>query len=70
MTMDRDTMNALWKYWRMESNKEITNDNEPCRDKGEDSQENEISEIFGIETDIFDYESPLCKAFDEFNYLF
>nr|GEZ77896.1 hypothetical protein [Tanacetum cinerariifolium] len=36
---------------RMESNKEVTNDNEPCRDKREDSgEENEITEIFRIET--------------------
>nr|GEW04086.1 hypothetical protein [Tanacetum cinerariifolium] len=27
-------------------------------------------EIFKIETNIFDYETPLCKAFNEFNYLF
>ncbi|GJZ37280.1 hypothetical protein Tco_0583471 [Tanacetum coccineum] len=29
----------------------------------------EVAEIFRIETDIFDFEPPLCKAFDEFNYL-
>nr|GFA46798.1 hypothetical protein [Tanacetum cinerariifolium] len=45
---------------RMESNKEVTNDNEPSRDKGEDSkEENEIDRIFRIETKIFDYESPV-----------
>ncbi|GJR18419.1 hypothetical protein Tco_0966946 [Tanacetum coccineum] len=27
--------------------------------------ENEIAEIFRIETDIFDFETPLCKAYDE-----
>ncbi|GKG42758.1 hypothetical protein Tco_0477056, partial [Tanacetum coccineum] len=55
----------------MESNKEVTNDNEPCRDKGEDyEEENKITEIFRIETDIFDYESSVCKSFVEFNYLF
>ncbi|GJT18581.1 hypothetical protein Tco_0877287 [Tanacetum coccineum] len=69
--MDHDTMYALWKYWRIEGNEKVKNDNEPCVDKEEGSdEENEIAEIFRIETDIFDYESPLCKAFDEFNYLF
>ncbi|GJY81070.1 hypothetical protein Tco_0493821 [Tanacetum coccineum] len=29
----------------------------------------EVAEIFRIETNIFDFETPLCKAFDEFNYL-
>ncbi|GJS75340.1 hypothetical protein Tco_0725221 [Tanacetum coccineum] len=29
----------------------------------------EIAEIFKIETDVFDYETPICLAFNEFNYL-
>ncbi|GKC43592.1 hypothetical protein Tco_1061314, partial [Tanacetum coccineum] len=32
-------------------------------------KENKIAEIFRIETDIFDFETPLCEAFMEFNYL-
>ncbi|GKC98351.1 hypothetical protein Tco_1168626 [Tanacetum coccineum] len=31
--------------------------------------EQEISEIFRIETNLFDYETPLCENFKEFNYL-
>ncbi|GJY61871.1 hypothetical protein Tco_0462528 [Tanacetum coccineum] len=31
--------------------------------------EQEIDEIFRIETNLFDYETPLCKKFKEFNYL-
>ncbi|GJU36220.1 hypothetical protein Tco_1184574 [Tanacetum coccineum] len=30
---------------------------------------NEIAEIFRIETDICDFETPLCKEFKEFNYV-
>ncbi|GJY82117.1 hypothetical protein Tco_0494868 [Tanacetum coccineum] len=33
------------------------------------SKENEIAKIFRIETNIFHFETPLCKAFKEFNYL-
>ncbi|GKD70389.1 hypothetical protein Tco_1324479 [Tanacetum coccineum] len=33
------------------------------------SDKEETAEIFKIETDIFDYETPLCLAFNEFNYL-
>ncbi|GKD04164.1 hypothetical protein Tco_1179138 [Tanacetum coccineum] len=33
------------------------------------SDEDETAEIFKIETDGFDYETPLCLAFNEFNYL-
>ncbi|GJU82700.1 hypothetical protein Tco_1285065 [Tanacetum coccineum] len=34
------------------------------------NEENEIAKIFRIETDIFHFRTPLCKAFKEFNYLF
>ncbi|GJV87878.1 hypothetical protein Tco_1531816 [Tanacetum coccineum] len=33
------------------------------------NDEDETAKIFKIETDIFDYKSPLCMAFNEFNYL-
>nr|GEW45556.1 hypothetical protein [Tanacetum cinerariifolium] len=33
------------------------------------NEKDEIVEIFRIETDIFDFKTPLCKAFNEFNYL-
>nr|GEZ96232.1 hypothetical protein [Tanacetum cinerariifolium]GFC65890.1 hypothetical protein [Tanacetum cinerariifolium] len=32
-------------------------------------EEQEISEIFRIETNLFDYETLLCEKFKEFNYL-
>ncbi|GJT87668.1 hypothetical protein Tco_1069385 [Tanacetum coccineum] len=37
----------------------------------EESSDNddEIAEVFRIDTNIFDYETPLCSAFNEFNYL-
>ncbi|GJZ06401.1 hypothetical protein Tco_0540194 [Tanacetum coccineum] len=33
------------------------------------SDKEETAKIFKIETDVFDYETPLCLAFNEFNYL-
>ncbi|GJV87879.1 hypothetical protein Tco_1531817 [Tanacetum coccineum] len=33
------------------------------------NDEDETAKIFKIETNIFDYKSPLCMAFNEFNYL-
>ncbi|GJW67594.1 hypothetical protein Tco_0122018 [Tanacetum coccineum] len=33
------------------------------------SDKEETAEIFKIETDVFDYKTPLCLAFNEFNYL-
>ncbi|GJT76353.1 hypothetical protein Tco_1043078 [Tanacetum coccineum] len=51
-------------------NEGVNNNREPCDDRLEDSEnENEVAEIFRIETDVFNYESPMCKALDEFNYL-
>ncbi|GKB06868.1 hypothetical protein Tco_0835101 [Tanacetum coccineum] len=31
--------------------------------------EDEIAEVFRIDTNIFDYETPICSTFNEFNYL-
>ncbi|GKF78723.1 hypothetical protein Tco_0234291 [Tanacetum coccineum] len=31
--------------------------------------EDEVAEVFRIDTNIFDFETPMCKAFIEFNYL-
>ncbi|GJR82803.1 hypothetical protein Tco_0153588 [Tanacetum coccineum] len=38
---------------------------------GEESSDNkdDVAEVFRIDTNIFDYETPLCLAFNEFNYL-
>ncbi|GJW06767.1 hypothetical protein Tco_1569190 [Tanacetum coccineum] len=55
-TMDQYTKNALWIYW-------TRGDDENLIDK------DEVAEIFRIETDIFDFKTPICKAFNEFNYL-
>ncbi|GKC90543.1 hypothetical protein Tco_1151192 [Tanacetum coccineum] len=34
------------------------------------NEDGEIAKIFRIETNIFNYKTPMCKAFNEFNYLF
>ncbi|GJZ25566.1 hypothetical protein Tco_0569819 [Tanacetum coccineum] len=69
MMMDHITMNALWKFWKKNNDQKGTTSGR-IDDRIEDSEnENEVTEIFRIETEVFDYESPMCKAFDEFNYL-
>ncbi|GJT57745.1 hypothetical protein Tco_0992799 [Tanacetum coccineum] len=35
----------------------------------ENDDPDDIAEIFKIECNLFDFETPLCKAFNEFNYL-
>nr|GEX43367.1 hypothetical protein [Tanacetum cinerariifolium] len=46
-----------------------TNDETSDLEKIENDDEQEIGEIFRSETNLFDYETPLCEEFKEFNYL-
>ncbi|GKA84103.1 hypothetical protein Tco_0805698 [Tanacetum coccineum] len=71
MTMDRYTNNALWIYWtRGEDEVELTNKEFSDPDDENLINKDEVAEIFRIETDIFNFETPICKAFNESNYLF
>ncbi|GJW72272.1 VIER F-box protein 2 [Tanacetum coccineum] len=38
-------------------------------DEESSDDEDEIAKVFRIDTNIFNYETPLCSAFNEFNYL-
>ncbi|GJU95866.1 putative reverse transcriptase domain-containing protein [Tanacetum coccineum] len=38
-------------------------------DEESSDDEDEIAEVFRFNTNIFDYETPICSAFNEFNYL-
>ncbi|GKC96480.1 hypothetical protein Tco_1161922 [Tanacetum coccineum] len=70
MTMDIFTKGALWDYRKLESDKiEPTNKKTSNFEETNHDDEQEIGEIFRIETNLFDYETPLCKKFKEFNYL-
>ncbi|GKE81243.1 hypothetical protein Tco_1551243 [Tanacetum coccineum] len=61
--MDHYTMKALWIY-------QIRGDDEvELTDEDSSDDEDEIAEVFRINANIFDYETPLCSAFNEFNYL-
>ncbi|GJV53015.1 MAK10-like protein [Tanacetum coccineum] len=61
--MDHYTMKALWIYCiRGDDEVELT-------DEESSDNDDEIAEVFRIDTNIFDYETPICSAFNEFNYL-
>ncbi|GKB97094.1 hypothetical protein Tco_0983231 [Tanacetum coccineum] len=63
ITMDQHTMKALWIYWiRRDDEVELT-------DEESSDNDDEIAEVFRIDTNIFNYETPLYSAFNEFNYL-
>ncbi|GKE79217.1 hypothetical protein Tco_1545337 [Tanacetum coccineum] len=71
MKMDWYTKNALWLYWKIGDNEEVLTDEELYNPEGENlNEDTEIAEIFRIETDIFHFKTPLCEAFNKFNYLF
>ncbi|GJT54979.1 hypothetical protein Tco_0990033 [Tanacetum coccineum] len=62
-TMDHYTKKALWIYWIRGDDKVELIDEEFS------DNEDGIAEVFRIDTNIFDYETPICSAFNEFNYL-
>ncbi|GKC27083.1 hypothetical protein Tco_1034377 [Tanacetum coccineum] len=62
-TMDHYTINALWIYW-------IRGDDEvELIDEESSDDMDEVAEVFRIDTSLFNFETPMCKAFKEFNYL-
>ncbi|GKC03539.1 hypothetical protein Tco_0995149, partial [Tanacetum coccineum] len=69
-TMDWYTKNALWIYWARGDDEVELFDKESSDPNDENLiDENEVAEIFRIETNVFDFETPTCIAFKEFNYL-
>ncbi|GKA11090.1 hypothetical protein Tco_0690523 [Tanacetum coccineum] len=62
-TMDHYTKKTLWIYWiRGDDEVELT-------DEEFSDNEEEVAEVFRINTNIFNFETPMCKTFKEFNYL-
>ncbi|GJV22172.1 hypothetical protein Tco_1371192 [Tanacetum coccineum] len=62
-TMDHYTKKALWIFCiRGDDEVELT-------DEEFSDNEDEVAEVFRIDTNIFDFETPTWKAFKEFNYL-
>ncbi|GJX64433.1 hypothetical protein Tco_0298776 [Tanacetum coccineum] len=57
-------------YWKLGNHEiEPTNDETSNLEETNHDNEQEIGEISRIETNLFDYETPLCEKFKEFNYL-
>ncbi|GKD92222.1 hypothetical protein Tco_1372059 [Tanacetum coccineum] len=62
-TMYHYTKKALWIYWiRGDDKVELT-------DEEFSDNEDEVAEVFKIDTNIFYFKTPMCKTFNEFNYL-
>ncbi|GJR24666.1 hypothetical protein Tco_0973193 [Tanacetum coccineum] len=70
MMMDWYTKNVLWINWTRRDDEEVITDDELSNlGDGNLIEENETAQIFRIDTDLFHFETPLCEAFKEFNYL-
>nr|GEZ61025.1 hypothetical protein [Tanacetum cinerariifolium] len=70
MTMDIFTKGALWDYWKLGSgNIEPTNEKTLNLEDTNQDDEQEIGENFRIETNFFNYQTPLCEKIIEINYL-
>ncbi|GJU72189.1 hypothetical protein Tco_1263594 [Tanacetum coccineum] len=68
--MDIFTKGALWDYWKLGSEEiEPTNEEPLDLEETNHDDEQEIGKNFRIEINLFDYETPLCEKFKEFNYL-
>ncbi|GJZ36228.1 hypothetical protein Tco_0582045 [Tanacetum coccineum] len=52
-----------------ECHDEVIDDGFSDLEEANNDDEQEIGEIFRIETNLFNYETPLCTKFNEFNYL-
>ncbi|GJU78318.1 hypothetical protein Tco_1275388 [Tanacetum coccineum] len=63
------TKGALWDYWKIGGDEIEVSNNESSDLEEYLSDKEETAKNLKIETDVFDYETPLCLAFNEFNYL-
>ncbi|GKE33608.1 hypothetical protein Tco_1452930, partial [Tanacetum coccineum] len=66
LEMDWYTMNTLWVYWMRGDDEVVLSNKEAsdCKDENNDD-EHEIAEIFRIETNLFDYETP-TKTYEKY----
>ncbi|GJX52535.1 hypothetical protein Tco_0280904 [Tanacetum coccineum] len=64
--MDEYSKNALWNYWRNGNDEEVITDSELSNPRDDNLiEENEIAQIFRIDTNFFDFNTPQCQAFKE-----
>ncbi|GJT12028.1 hypothetical protein Tco_0859070 [Tanacetum coccineum] len=70
MIMDPFTKKVLWDFWiKSNDHEEVADEGFFDDEEGNNDDEQETTEIFRIETNLFDYKTPLCTKFKEFNFL-
>ncbi|GJR47010.1 hypothetical protein Tco_1315113 [Tanacetum coccineum] len=62
---DEKSLNLEKEYWvKGDDEVELTDE-----ESSDSDDEDEVAKLSRIETNVFDFETPLCRAFKEFNYL-
>nr|GEW46571.1 hypothetical protein [Tanacetum cinerariifolium] len=70
MIMDLFTKKVLWDFWIKNNGQEgVANKEFSHAEKANNDYEQEMAEIFKIVTKLFDFKTPLCTEFKEFNFL-
>nr|GEV09969.1 retrovirus-related Pol polyprotein from transposon TNT 1-94 [Tanacetum cinerariifolium] len=70
MIVDLFTKKVLWNFWIKSNDQEgVTDEGFSDAEEASNDDEQETTEIFKIETNLFDYETSLCTEFKEFNFL-
>ncbi|GKB01301.1 hypothetical protein Tco_0829345, partial [Tanacetum coccineum] len=70
MTMDPFTKKVLQDFWKKNDDQGgVIDGGFSGLNEANNNDEQEIGEIFRIETNLFNCETPLCTKFNEFNYL-
>ncbi|GJT27907.1 hypothetical protein Tco_0908182 [Tanacetum coccineum] len=67
MMMDPFTKKALWDFWKKVYTQEVvTNEGFFDLEKANNDDEHKITEIFRIETNLFDYETPFFQLLNDY----
>ncbi|GJR47200.1 hypothetical protein Tco_1315303 [Tanacetum coccineum] len=69
MTGNKDLFSTYEAINGGDNQKEVIDEGFSDLEKTNNDDEHEIAEIFRLETNLFDYETPLCTKFNEFKYL-
>ncbi|GJS54283.1 hypothetical protein Tco_0627645 [Tanacetum coccineum] len=70
MMMDPFTKKVLWDFWIKGDDQEgVVDEGFSDVQEANNDDEQETAKIFRIETNLFDYETPSCTEFKEFNFL-
>ncbi|GJT16889.1 VIER F-box protein 2 [Tanacetum coccineum] len=69
VTMDENIKKEIWIGTQGDDEVKLSDKESSDPNDENPIDENDVAKIFRIETNVFDFKTPTCKAFKEFNYL-